>query len=710
MRKLIIILFVLISYNKCELLSQDGWFWLNPLPDGNRIISISNIINSTFYIYSENNTIIKTTNNGLNFSILHDISIGSQLFFINENTGFSNSSGGIYKTTNGGTNWRFIPGPVDSIYSCIYSPQVTLYSTKGNKAYVSSDLGESWNLKLTSMYSSPLNFITFADQFNGYSGGMKPFAGNYTLLYKTTNQGFSWDTLHTNLTQPIRLAYFVNNVTGFLVTYLENSIYRTTNGGYNWIFNQALNEPYFSGNFINTSTGYVKNLSGNLIYYTTNQGTNWLTKNFGIPINIFNIDNILGIKENFVFKTTNVGSTWSNVSQSFRDSLLSISFINVNTGFVGSYAKIYKTTNSGLNWSVVFNGSVRTQGIQKIYFKNQQTGYAGHGMGIILITTNSGSNWINSNTAIYYQDIFTGMQYTSNDTGYISMYLGNTYKTSNRGVNWTTGFHGMEVYLIPNIAFINNTTGFTAGYTYGQITNKYKVFHTYDGGLTTTNYNLDSLNSLDDLCSSPSNNWYITGKLKSNPLKGVVYRSTNLGNNWSYTVIPQYANNICFPDANTGYASSYNNVIYKTTNDGINWFPTVNIMSNELSDMCFLNSNTGFGTGVFSQIIKTTTGGGSLIGVEPINYTVPKDFVLKQNYPNPFNPVTKINFELPKAMDIELKVFDITGKVVKELINSFLVPGTYSVDFDGSSLSSGVYFYVISSNDFYEAKKMVLVK
>jgi hypothetical protein len=97
-------------------------------------------------------------------------------------------------------------------------------------------------------------------------------------------------------------------------------------------------------------------------------------------------------------------------------------------------------------------------------------------------------------------------------------------------------------------------------------------------------------------------------------------------------------------------------------------------------------------------------------GIQPTNNTVPENFSLSQNYPNPFNPVTNIHFSIPKAGQVKMQVYDVTGKVVAELVNSQLNAGTYKVDFDASKLSSGVYFYKIEADGFTAIKKMMLVK
>ena len=86
-----------------------------------------------------------------------------------------------------------------------------------------------------------------------------------------------------------------------------------------------------------------------------------------------------------------------------------------------------------------------------------------------------------------------------------------------------------------------------------------------------------------------------------------------------------------------------------------------------------------------------------------------------QNYPNPFNPVTVINYNIPVSGIVSLKVFDMLGREVRSLVNNFVTSGSYSVNFDGSSLSSGIYFYKLeaegfSGQKFVSTKRMVLIK
>lgn len=97
-------------------------------------------------------------------------------------------------------------------------------------------------------------------------------------------------------------------------------------------------------------------------------------------------------------------------------------------------------------------------------------------------------------------------------------------------------------------------------------------------------------------------------------------------------------------------------------------------------------------------------------GIQTISSEIPESFSLEQNYPNPFNPNTKIKFTIAQRRQVELKIFDITGREAAALVSQQLNPGTYEYDWNASKLPSGVYFYRLTSGEFSSSKKMILIK
>jgi hypothetical protein len=112
---------------------------------------------------------------------------------------------------------------------------------------------------------------------------------------------------------------------------------------------------------------------------------------------------------------------------------------------------------------------------------------------------------------------------------------------------------------------------------------------------------------------------------------------------------------------------------------------------------------------VNKEVINAAKGSYSPLGVIGKN-EIPSDYSLSQNYPNPFNPSTNIKFSLPKDGLVSLKVYNMVGAEIKTLVEGNHKAGEYNIYFDGSELSSGVYFYTLRANEFNEAKKMILIK
>jgi hypothetical protein len=137
------------------------------------------------------------------------------------------------------------------------------------------------------------------------------------------------------------------------------------------------------------------------------------------------------------------------------------------------------------------------------------------------------------------------------------------------------------------------------------------------------------------------------------------------------------------------------------------------VMPSGVNDFFTIESNIDFR---IKEIQLSSTDG---FVVEPVmkdNYSgLPRDFILHQNFPNPFNPTTEILYELPRASNVGLTVYNILGQEVIKLVDGFKTAGTHSVIWNGcnsygSAVASGIYFYRLQSDEFSGQKKMILLK
>jgi hypothetical protein len=136
---------------------------------------------------------------------------------------------------------------------------------------------------------------------------------------------------------------------------------------------------------------------------------------------------------------------------------------------------------------------------------------------------------------------------------------------------------------------------------------------------------------------------------------------------------------------------------------GVSYMTGLSYGGNTLLDYATIKHQP-FGDGGDHFAFHNPNGSGNLTSEIPDSYS------LKQNYPNPFNPVTRINYSIPHNGAITLKVYDILGREIAELVNEYKKAGNYNVSFDGSKLASGIYIYKLATSDFTDVKKMTLIK
>jgi aminopeptidase N len=138
---------------------------------------------------------------------------------------------------------------------------------------------------------------------------------------------------------------------------------------------------------------------------------------------------------------------------------------------------------------------------------------------------------------------------------------------------------------------------------------------------------------------------------------------------------------------------------------------TVRVMNDVNSQLFMFNFNRQPTTVVFDPnndiVIKTAS---LSVGINNNTNIVPAEYALYQNYPNPFNPATSIRYDVPINSHVSIKVFDVTGKQIMELVNGEKQAGIYETSFDASNFASGIYFYRMEAGKFSSVMKMILIK
>jgi ligand-binding sensor domain-containing protein len=140
-------------------------------------------------------------------------------------------------------------------------------------------------------------------------------------------------------------------------------------------------------------------------------------------------------------------------------------------------------------------------------------------------------------------------------------------------------------------------------------------------------------------------------------------------------------------------------VVYDTNNSGL---PFNNVYTIAIDNLENKWIGTEGGLAVYRE--------GGVVSVSEAPEEVPGNFILYQNYPNPFNPSTTIQYQLPGAGFVTLKIYDLLGREIFTLVNKEQTAGRYEVNFNASNLASGIYFYQIKSSSFVLTKKMVYLK
>ena len=411
-------------------------------------------------------------------------------------------------------------------------------------------------------------------------------------------------------------------------------------------------------------------------------------------------------------------SGWVNQVSGVTSNLVSVFFINTNTGWAsGTDGTIIKTTNGGANWMI--QNSTTTLPLLNIMFGDANTGWAAGGFDdnnplcshniIVIRTTNGGDLWTQqiSGSGFLFNDLYivNNQKAFITNTGiccppFCIAESGSLGITNNSGQNWTSSL-SMPSH---SVFFLNENTGWVSSRTSDDVlpTRNY-IYKTTNSGDSWERMYVDSNNY------TPFTKIFFTNELTGYAQRGSLLKSTNAGISWSVTDnnITSGTSDNYFINTDTGWCSGGSGKIIRTNDGGQNWTYQNTSTTNHLSSVYFVDEYSGWAVGNGGTVIKTITGG--LTSAIQSSILV-SSFLLGQNYPNPFNPSTHLEFGIPDLGFVSLKVYDALGKVVKTLVNENKPAGYYSLEFDGSDLPSGIYFYRLEAGEFVETKRMVLLK
>jgi photosystem II stability/assembly factor-like uncharacterized protein len=515
-------------------------------------------------------------------------------------------------------------------------------------------------------------------QWGRYAVSLNSFAGqNIYVGFKhqdACGDGIYLDDVHIGSTGSGSAAVYVVGDT--------SRIFKSINFGTNWTAIDILSPSHKWTNAwysmdINGSTMVVAGANGT-INYSANGGTNWSELNSKISggtlydvwcengtskVWAVGSSGKSGIYFDQVLYSSNGGATFTN--QDVGSSIAtyrSLSMVNSSTGYIcGNFSAVRKTINGGVTWDSIVTPIPTPQSLYKIDFTDANTGWvfsnAFLASGTIWHTTNGGVNWTQqalTDTLPNGPRIYSAYMVDAN-LGFCTNGYSAIHMTTNGGDNWV--LQTLPVFFGPvinDICMINDNSGYLVGSN--------KLLRT-------------------------QNQWLFIDTIQT-PLT-----STLIATKW----VDEY----------NGFVVSSSGFVVRTTNRGDSWefMPT---SANSLSGMYAKTQDTAYVVGSGGTVLKLQKGP---VGISWTN-KVPVQYYLEQNYPNPFNPVTQFKFGLSGKAKVNLKVYDVTGRLVQTFFDNVqLNAGTVTVKFDGTNIASGIYFYTLMVDDNrIDTKKMVLLK
>lgn len=610
------------------------------------------------------------------------------IHFVGEDNGWiSNSQGRIFKTTDGGSTWAQVYD-IGSTTTTIY--EVKFYDLNNGYAISASgqvlkttDGGTNWTLTQTDATQNLFGLGLLDVQAEGISTPVL-IGGNAGTIIISMNDGATWELGHTAASQNLlyRVSFLSESV-GYVSggTATTGDLLKTTDGGLTWEKLQFdAGERFYSVHFINENLGYAGTRGPSGLYKTTDGGQNWT------PLN------------------TGTGSTTSIIYD--------IKFLDDNTGLaMYSSGQVARTTDGGTSWTPVSAGWGAAAGYN-IFIVDASTVYICGAGGRISKSINGGASFAQLSSlgtaTLYYLHFFDA------NNGFVAASGGRLYKTTNGGATFSeTQFPVTSIFY--SIKFVDSNIGWIAGAS-GN------AFYTVDGGDNWTHSNLSvgSSQTVRDIEMADGRMWFVgtDGMIirgyadPSVPVELTSFSASVSGSNVSLNWMTASEIN------NSGFeierSKVYPSADGQNSNE-VNW-EKIGFVEGKgtvagISNYSFVDKNLN--TGVYSYRLKQIDFDGTFKYhnlSESIKIGAPDRFELTQNYPNPFNPSTRIEYSIPQTGLVTIKVYNVIGQQVAELVNEVKQAGTHRIEFDAYGLPSGVYMYKLSSGNFVSTKKMLLLK
>lgn len=733
MKKLYVFCFVM--FLTVVLSAQSNWVWQNLKPQGNDLRALSFCDRFNGWAVGTAGTVLHTSDGGATWTLQNTKSTNyfQDVVCLNPSTAIiTGAAGFIAKTTNGGVSWDTMSvGSSFGIGSVKFVDANTgfaieQYSATSNKFYKTTNGGITWTSSSTG-FTELIYSIAFVNSLLGYAaGGGLTGAG---AIYKTTDGGTTWFKQNINTNYAIYSICAIDSI-AWAVGY-DGIILKTINNGEQWVKiipGNTLTEDLNGVHFIKYKSygkdvylGMAVGLKG-MAKRSFDVGYNWTTimsdwVNYKTLYDVQMIDSLYGYAvgaKGKMMKTVDGGTTWFHQNSGLRAELWSTWFVDSLRGAtVGDSAtnswgytdgKIYTTFDGGNNWKTT---SFVNSTFLGVHFPSTLIGCAVgfNGSYAISAKTFDGGNSWNLDTIHNFRGRLWSVAFSGAKDGVAVGDSGMILKTIDAGKTWsrmnsgTTNALWYVLYsksLYPRVPFDTPTAGYYAMGAGG------KLLVSLDNGTTWQTAPFSGTGGIYGMSIGAEKAIYLA-------CSDGVYKSVT-PNVYAKTSSPGATPTAVLAfSADRAYMVGNYGAVAMTTNGGANWTP-VKITGNTLRAICSGGVNNAWIVGEAGTILKSATAGTTDVFSDGNLASIPSGFRLEQNYPNPFNPVTNIKYTLDEYSRVKLKVYDVLGRELFVLVNEEKQPGNYTVVFNGSKLSSGVYYYKLEAAGQSAVKKLILLK